>query len=53
MLLDPHTVASVYSNTFNTMVSDPLTVTFTLTSQDDYGCRHGHTWSNEKDTSVV
>lgn len=49
--MDPHIVASVYSNMFNILViilivSDPLTLTFTISCRDDYGCRHGYTWSN-------
>lgn len=51
MLIDRLIVASVYSNMFNILViilivSDPLTLTFTLTCRGDYGCRHGCTWSN-------
>lgn len=49
--MDPHIVASVYSCMFNILViilivSDPLTLTFTISCRDDYGCRHGCTWSN-------
>lgn len=51
MLIDRLIVASVYSNMFNILViilivSDPLTLTFTISCRDDYGCRHGCNWSN-------